>query len=285
LESINRRCIEKFGNNNCIKTDVKLPDITWAISTLPAYLNWNAITDYHNDISSWITKINDFCHKSNSANFEESLTLGISQPSAASEKTASQVSQAPAAASKKTASQVSRAPAAVSKKTAPQVLRAPAAVSKKTAPQVLRAPAAASKKTVSQASRTPAAVSKKTVSQASRTPAAASTKTASQASRTPEAASKTISKKHKFVNYIEISSEEEEEDDDNHKENAGNMKISEKQVLDPAQLLLFKKGKKLREILLNPQTSNEILTISENSKSEIINVLKELTATRLHLLK
>jgi hypothetical protein len=37
--NLNGRCIEKFGNNDCIKKDIVMSDITWACTTLPAYLS------------------------------------------------------------------------------------------------------------------------------------------------------------------------------------------------------------------------------------------------------
>src|SRR5277367_2515235 len=58
--NLNRRCIEKFGNNDYIKSDVTISDITWACTTLPAYISWSSIVNYHDDIKKWIAKINDF---------------------------------------------------------------------------------------------------------------------------------------------------------------------------------------------------------------------------------
>jgi hypothetical protein len=48
-------------------------------------------------------------------------------------------------------------------------------------------------------------------------------------------------------------------------------------VLNPTQMLLFKKGRKLRDILLNSQINENSLAISENSRSEITNTLVNLS--------
>lgn len=59
--NLNLRCIEKFGNQNHIKNNITISDITWASMTLPAYRSWNAMKDYFDYIDSWMTKINNFC--------------------------------------------------------------------------------------------------------------------------------------------------------------------------------------------------------------------------------
>ncbi|PKK57707.1 hypothetical protein RhiirC2_797566 [Rhizophagus irregularis] len=60
--NLNLRCIEKFGNQNHIKNNITISDITWASMTLPAYRSWNAIKDYFDYIDNWMTKINNFCN-------------------------------------------------------------------------------------------------------------------------------------------------------------------------------------------------------------------------------
>jgi hypothetical protein len=187
--NVNKRCIEKFGSNNCIKDDVTISDITWACSTLSAYLNWNGVVDYHDNVRKWIEKINDFCSKSDLINFEES-------------EMASQASDALV-----------------------------------------------------------------------ETSLAASLKTASKVSAAPAAPKEVTRKKCRFIN-AETSSEDDEDEENDYKNNTKNMKVIEKQELNSAQILLYKKGKNLREILLN---SSEELTVSENSKLEIMNILNALT--------
>jgi hypothetical protein len=77
---------------------------------------------------------------------------------------------------------------------------------------------------------------------------------------------------------IEISSEGEEEDNNHDDDNDENMNISPKdQGLNHFQSLLLDKGKKLREILLNPHDALQ-------SKSNIINALRELTADPITIL-
>ncbi|UZO15189.1 uncharacterized protein OCT59_006622 [Rhizophagus irregularis] len=60
--NLNLRCIEKFGNQNHIKNNITISDITWASMTLPAYRSWNMMKNYYYYINSWITKINNFCN-------------------------------------------------------------------------------------------------------------------------------------------------------------------------------------------------------------------------------
>ena len=53
--------------------------------------------------------------------------------------------------------------------------------------------------------------------------------------------------------------------------------------LDKAEVLLMKKGRKLREILLNPLFKNNSFTISNESRPEILNVFTELTARTIKI--
>lgn len=72
------------------------------------------------------------------------------------------------------------------------------------------------------------------------------------------------------INCIEISSKEDDKDDDK---------------LDPLQLLLLKKGRKLNKILLHPSVNNDdTLNISNRSGSKIINVLNELSAEPIKIM-
>ena len=69
---LNRRCIEKFSHQDCIKNDITISDITWACTTLSAYLSWSTIKDYYNDINGWITKINSINHETSALPASES---------------------------------------------------------------------------------------------------------------------------------------------------------------------------------------------------------------------
>ncbi|UZO24414.1 uncharacterized protein OCT59_016716 [Rhizophagus irregularis] len=60
--NLNLRCIEKFGNQNHIKNNITISDITWTSMTLPAYCSWNTMKDYYYYIDSWMIKINNFCN-------------------------------------------------------------------------------------------------------------------------------------------------------------------------------------------------------------------------------
>ncbi|POG64275.1 hypothetical protein GLOIN_2v1881506 [Rhizophagus irregularis DAOM 181602=DAOM 197198] len=59
--NLNLRCIEKFGRQDHIKNDVSISDIMWASTTLPAYRSWNTMKNYYDDIDNWIAKISSFC--------------------------------------------------------------------------------------------------------------------------------------------------------------------------------------------------------------------------------
>jgi hypothetical protein len=82
------------------------------------------------------------------------------------------------------------------------------------------------------------------------------------------------------IDCIEVSSEEEDESDDD-----GDKAIT-KGILDPAQMLLFNKGKKLREILLSsndehlePTKTSELFSaLSELFKVETIKIIDENSA-------
>jgi len=76
--NLNKRCIEKFGDNDYIKSNVAISDITWAYTTLPAYVSWNSIVNYHNDIKKWIAKINDFSLASARTKSQPSTSLQVS---------------------------------------------------------------------------------------------------------------------------------------------------------------------------------------------------------------
>jgi hypothetical protein len=74
---------------------------------------------------------------------------------------------------------------------------------------------------------------------------------------------------------IEVSSEEEDDDDSD--------KIANP-TLDPTQILLLKKGRKLRDILLEQTNVNdELLVTSEQSKAEIANILVTLSAEPIEI--
>ncbi|GBC04096.1 hypothetical protein RclHR1_05500011 [Rhizophagus clarus] len=73
------------------------------------------------------------------------------------------------------------------------------------------------------------------------------------------------------INCIEISSNEDDKDDN--------------KLFDPLQLLLLKKGRKLKKILLHPSVNyDDTLIISNRSGSKIINVLNELSAEPIKII-
>ena len=74
-----------------------------------------------------------------------------------------------------------------------------------------------------------------------------------------------------------IYSSEEEEDDDSDGDKIAN-------PLDPTQMLLLKKGRQLRDILLSEPNNVETLITSEQSNTEIANILVTLSAEPIKII-
>jgi hypothetical protein len=104
--NLNARCVEKFGNDDHIKDGASISDITWAYTTLPAYLSWSTIEDHYDDISRWIQKINAFTSAEQEtsslappppAPTTERETLSLASPPPAEQETFSSPPPAPLA--------------------------------------------------------------------------------------------------------------------------------------------------------------------------------------------
>jgi hypothetical protein len=67
-QNLNERCINKFGNKDCIKDNTTIEDVMWACKMLPAYLSWNTMECYYDDIKKWIAKVNQFCNNESEIN-------------------------------------------------------------------------------------------------------------------------------------------------------------------------------------------------------------------------
>ena len=78
-------------------------------------------------------------------------------------------------------------------------------------------------------------------------------------------------------NHKKIYSSEEEEDDDSDSDKIAN-------PLDPTQMLLLKKGRQLRDILLSEPNNVETLITSEQSNTEIANILVTLSAEPIKII-
>ncbi|EXX59435.1 uncharacterized protein OCT59_024670 [Rhizophagus irregularis] len=314
--NLNRRCIKKFGNNNCIKSNATISDITWACTTLPAYLSWSWIVNYHNDIKRWIARIDDFNSK-NSEGFEASQIPSssvkiVSQPRSHIKEIPS---QPPAFSEEESSSleEIELHPSSPSKETElppspPSPLVEITLASVSAIPETLSASGNMKSQALSTSNKTilqpiaalekqPTSQSVASLKKASR-PITASTSQLSdfQVLAIPEVSKNTTSQSsastsqlhsqvaipeavaQKKCDYIYISSDEDEEDY-NYVNDTESMKVAKQQTLNSTQLLLFKKGKKLREILLNSQTDNETLINLEHSKFELTNVIAELSAT------
>ncbi len=286
--NLNLRCIEKFGSQDHIKNDVIISDITWARVTLPAYRGWNTMKDYYDDVDRWIIKINNFCmsNLSNSAklvdyqdyqnpysiphlNFLGHAGDNDTQPadtSSAERKSnnngntelnlpTSVLAQTEERTKTRTPSPTSPTPSPVQTEERAKA-RTPSPTSP--TPSPVRTEEQAKARTPSPTSPTPSPVQTEERAKA-RTP-----------SPTPSPAQ--ISQKRK-----KIYSSEEEEDDDSDSDKIAN-------PLDPTQMLLLKKGRQLRDILLSEPNNVETLITSEQSNTEIANILVTLSAEPIKII-
>lgn len=61
-QNLNKRCVDKFGDKDCVTNNTTAENITWAHTTLPAYLSWDVMKCHYDDIKKWIVKIKQFCN-------------------------------------------------------------------------------------------------------------------------------------------------------------------------------------------------------------------------------
>ncbi|CAB5185949.1 unnamed protein product [Rhizophagus irregularis] len=296
--NLNLRCIEKFGNQNHIKNNITISDITWASMTLPAYHSWNVIKDYFYYIDNWMTKINNFCNNnfqtadiSNSDSIiGESSYYKIANESVESNS----LSQASPVANK---SDELNAPPVVnennelnsplqalpianksvdneSTKLNSSIQAPPIAVPEKVSVEVLSTKASVRSPTLKLAEKVPSAevfVVVETQTSKTKMPVELQALVSEVSEESQELASTSTSlvKKRK-LNCVEISSDEDVDESDH------DDKTIMKEKLNSAQMLLFKKEKKLRDILL--VSNNEQLVTSELSKTfAIFNALAKLS--------
>ncbi|GBC20005.2 hypothetical protein GLOIN_2v1781828 [Rhizophagus irregularis DAOM 181602=DAOM 197198] len=324
--NLNLRCIEKFGNQNHIKNNITISDITWASMTLPAYRSWNMMKNYYYYINSWITKINNFCnnnsqtadiansdsiigessyHKSTELNSplqapqvtNESAKLNsLSQSLPVANESAELNSPLQASPVANKSDKLNASPVANENNelnSPPQVLpianKSADNESTKLNSSIQASPVAVLEKVSVEALSTKASVRSPTLKLAEKVPGAevfvvVETQTSkmktlveSQAlvsevlEESQELASTSTSLVRKCkLNCIEISSDENVDESDH------DDKTIMKEKLNSAQMLLFKKEKKLRDILL--ASNDEHLVTSEPSKtSAIFNALAELS--------
>ncbi|CAB5193365.1 unnamed protein product [Rhizophagus irregularis] len=299
--NLNLQCIEKFGNQNHIKNNITISDITWASMTLPSYRRWNAMKDYFDYIDNWMTKINNFCNN-NSQTADISNSDSIIRESSYHKSTelnsplqAPQVTNETSLVANKS-DELNAPPVANENNelnSPPQALpianKSANNESTKLNSSIQALPVAVPEKVSVEAPSTKAPVRSPTLKLAEKVPSAevfvvVETQTSkmkmlvesqalvsevSEESQELASTSTSLVKKRKH-NCVEISSDEDINESDH------DDKTIMKEKLNSAQMLLFKKGKKLCDILL--ASNDEQLVISELSKtSAIFNALAELS--------
>lgn len=307
--NLNMRCIEKFGGQDRIKNDVTISDITWASTTLPAYRNWNMMKDYFENIDKWIAKIDNFC-KSNLSNYEMVLAYktlylnfigavedieDVNNSDGASSNSIRGEGSVMDNNSKKGKdivednnherrkgtledSENKNSQSADPAKALADKNRRGHGNDQRERTSVAKVPARSSKSKLLEKvlieSQVPASETEMPVG--SRTEM-----TVESQSLVSTSTSKSLIRKRK-IDCVEVSSEEDSESDDDDKANT-------KGTLNSTQLLLYNKGKKLREILLTsndenlvtsepPKTSEIFAALAELSKIETIKVVDEKSA-------
>ncbi|CAB4443954.1 unnamed protein product [Rhizophagus irregularis] len=324
--NLNLRCIEKFGNQNYIKNNITISDITWASMTLPAYRSWNAMKDYFYYIDNWMTKINNFCnnnsqtadisnsdsiigessyHKSTELNsplqvpqvtnesakfnpLSQSLLVANESAESNSPPQASPVANksdklnAPPVANENNELNSPSQALPIANKSAnnestklnSSIQAPPVAVLEKVSVEAPSTKAPVKSPTLKLAEKVPGAkvfVVVETQTSKMKTPVESQALVSEVSKESQELASTSTSlvKKCK-LNCVEISSDEDV-DKSNHDD-----KTIMKEKLNSAQILLFKKGKKLRDILL-ASNDEQLVTLEPSKTSAIFNALAELS--------
>ncbi|GBC18406.2 hypothetical protein GLOIN_2v1875277 [Rhizophagus irregularis DAOM 181602=DAOM 197198] len=282
--NLNIRCIEKFGGQDHIKNDVSISDIMWASTTLPAYRSWNTMKNYYDDIDEWIAKISSFCTANDDEDNNFQPTEAANSSSTRDESGNSEINEfnppsqykvVPASARASTTEvETSMKPptrSITSKvKLATQVptrevivsieSRVPTSEMKSSAevpPEMTLAKSAESSVAESQV---PSEMAVEESAESAESQALASEMEESEEleASTSVSLSKSVVRKRNF-------SDDDDDDDDKAK------------LLNSTQLLLFKKGKKLHDILLADSSFNGELIASEELKvSDISNDLNEM---------
>ncbi|CAB4403359.1 unnamed protein product [Rhizophagus irregularis] len=323
--NLNLRCIEKFGNQNHIKNNITISDITWASMTLPAYRSWNAMKDYFDYIDSWMTKINNFCnnnsktadisnsdsiigessyHKSTELNsplqapqvtnksaelnsLSQSLPVANESAESNSPPQTSPVANksnelnAPPVANENNELNSQALPIAnksadnESTKLNSSIQAPPVAVPEKVSVEALSTKAPVRSPTLKLAEKVPGAevfVVVETQTSKTKTPVESQALVSEVSEESQELASTSTSlvKKRK-LNCVEISSDEDVDESDH-----DDKTIMKEEKLNSAQMLLFKKGKKLRDILL-ASNDEQLVTSAPSKTSAIFNALAELS--------
>ncbi|GET63635.1 hypothetical protein GLOIN_2v1875277 [Rhizophagus irregularis DAOM 181602=DAOM 197198] len=282
--NLNIRCIEKFGRQDHIKNDVSISDIMWASTTLPAYRSWNTMKNYYDDIDKWIAKISSFCTANDDEDNNFQPTEAANSSSTRDESGNSEINEfnppsqykvVPASARASTtevetsmkpptrsitskvklATQVPTREVIVSIE--PRVPTSKMKLSAEVPPEMTLAKSAESSVAESQV---PSEMAVEESAESAESQALASEMEESEEleASTSVSLSKSIVRKRNF-------SDDDDDDDDKAK------------LLNSTQLLLFKKGKKLHDILLADSSFNGELIASEELKvSDISNDLNEM---------
>ena len=259
--NLNARCVEKFGNDIRIKDDVSMSDITWAYATLPAYLSWSTIEDHYDDINRWIQKINNFTSVPAPSTEQE---MAPSEPPTENKTSSSPPPLAPPA--EQETFSIASLPLTENETSSSPPLAPPTVKEISSSAPLVPASKSSRAPPTPRVSAVDAKVKSLCILPALKPPAtfkSSKLKLVARALRASEVESTTQKRK---IDNVEVSSDE----DDDHK-------VSN-HTLNPTQMLLFKKGKKLRDILLDSLINENSLAISENSRLEITNTLVNLSA-------
>ncbi|GBC39336.2 hypothetical protein GLOIN_2v1875277 [Rhizophagus irregularis DAOM 181602=DAOM 197198] len=257
--NLNIRCIKKFGGQDHIKNDVSISDIMWASTTLPAYRSWNTMKNYYDDIDEWIAKISSFCTANDDEDNNFQPTEAANSSSTRDESGNIETSMKPPTRSitskVKLATQVPTREVIVSIE--PRVPTSEMKSSAEVPPEMTLAKSVESSVAESQV---PSEMAVEESAESAESQALASEMEESEEleASTSVSLSKSIVRKRNF-------SDDDDDDDDKAK------------LLNSTQLLLFKKGKKLHDILLADSSFNGELIASEELKvSDISNDLNEM---------
>ncbi|GBC33225.2 hypothetical protein GLOIN_2v1875277 [Rhizophagus irregularis DAOM 181602=DAOM 197198] len=250
--NLNIRCIEKFGGQDHIKNDVSISDIMWASTTLPAYRSWNTMKNYYDDIDEWIAKISSFCTANDDEDNNFQPTEAANSSSTRDESGNSEINEF------NPPSQYKVVPASARASTTEVETSMKPPTRSITSKVKLATQVPTREVIVSIEPRVPP--SEMAVEESAESQALASEMEESEEleASTSVSLSKSVVQKRNF-------SDDDDDDDDKAK------------LLNSTQLLLFKKGKKLHDILLADSSFNGELIASEELKvSDISNDLNEM---------
>jgi hypothetical protein len=264
--NLNKRCIQKFGDKSNVKKNASLNDLTWAYITLPAYLSWNLMGKYHDEINNWIIKINAFSTESSTDASQKPIEKESKEPP--SQKPIEKESKEPP--SQKPIEKESKEPPSQK-----LIEKEPKELPSQGPPR----PPPSYKKLLT-------ATSSSTHLKPLTTASSLATTTTSSSHQKPIEAPK--SRKRKGGHSERASKKSHTEGDLYSGNEDDNLPLEESLVqnddhLNAAQMLLLNKGKKLREILMESSDDAHKLSISKDSNIKIMDIVTELSAEPIEI--